>query len=614
MVRVDLKDVIEPFVTLKKGGKNYQGCCPFHDEKTPSFTVSPEKQFYYCFGCGAHGNAITFIMNHQQVPFTEAVERLANHAGLTLPERTAASATQARKKRSKPLVDVMSFAQHYFQSQLEKPSSAKATQYLRTRNLTQETIETFGLGYAPAGWNNLTTALNQSSTPLHSAIEAGLIIEKSPTKQYDRFRDRIMFPIRSSRGDIIAFGGRVLNKDEKPKYLNSPETPLFQKNRELYGLYEIRQRKHTPNRVTDRIVVVEGYLDVLMLAQHGVDYAVATLGTSTSRGHLETLFKQVSEVIFCFDGDDAGKKAAKRALETSLPLVRDGRQIRFLFLPEGEDPDSLIQKDGRALFEQHLNKAHTLPEFLFETARAGLDLNQIDQRARLVHNASPLVNQLPKSIYRELVIQQLADLTQLEKATVIEHIERANLSKPSPQQPPHPHQEEAPLYAGPDAPPPPALEYDKPAYPGEFEPSSRFRSKKPSAPPPSIIADTIRLLLHNPEIARTHETPKELVELNLPYATLLLELIQLLKEEPNCSAAYLFGHWHGSEKGDQLASIAAQDLIIGGQADHQQTYQDTLKHLKRLHVEQLLDRELNESMPNPEKITTLLQQQRALAH
>ncbi|HKJ77760.1 MAG TPA: DNA primase, partial [Gammaproteobacteria bacterium] len=344
--RVDIVEVIDARVPLKKAGRDYAACCPFHDEKTPSFTVSPTKQFFHCFGCGAHGTALGFLMEYDHMGFVEAVEELAAKQGLEIPYEGGAPAAGPGRDL-KPLYDLLGQADRYFRHQLRNhPAAAKAVDYLKGRGVSGEVAAAFGLGYAPPGWDGLLQALGRDDGALKRLVEVGLLIEREEDRRrYDRFRDRVIFPIRDPRGRTVGFGGRVLG-DDKPKYLNSPESEVFHKGRELYGLYEAQQAVRRP----ERLLVVEGYMDVVALAQHGIANAVATLGTAATADHLQRLFRVTGEVVFCFDGDEAGGKAAWRALENAMPQMRDGRQVRFMFLPQGEDPDSLVRAIGGEAF------------------------------------------------------------------------------------------------------------------------------------------------------------------------------------------------------------------------------------------------------------------------
>lgn len=416
--RVDLVEVIDKRVPLKKSGRNYMACCPFHDEKTPSFSIQPDKQFYYCFGCGASGNAISFLLDYDRVDFPTAIEQLAQSVGLQVPREQTQNPEKVAQRRD--LYSLMELAASYFQRQLkEHPQAQQATQYLKGRGLSGEIAKQFGIGYAPPGWDNLLTALGQNERDKQLLIEGGMLVEKpEENKCYDRFRDRIMFPIRDSRGRVIAFGGRVMG-DDKPKYLNSPETPIFHKSRELYGFYE--SRKNT--RHLHRLLIVEGYMDVVALAQYGLNWSAATLGTATSTEHLQKVFRSCSEVVFCFDGDDAGKRAASRALESCLPAMQDGNQARFLFLPQGEDPDSLIRKIGDREFIRQVDQATPLEDYLFSSCAEGLNIEHLEGRATLSTRVAPLIAKIPDGVYKQLMLSALAERTGLNKTDLLLIIE-----------------------------------------------------------------------------------------------------------------------------------------------------------------------------------------------
>src|SRR3989344_2911744 len=411
LTRSDIVDVIDARVPLRKAGKDYKACCPFHEEKTPSFTVSADKQFYHCFGCGAHGSAIGFLMDYEHMSFVEAVEELAARAGLTVP-REAGAAFEKDKDTGADLLELMREAARFYRQQLrEHPQAGRAVEYLKGRGITGEIARDFDLGFAPDGWDNLLRALGKDENTREALARAGLVVKKDSGGYYDRFRDRVMLPIEDHRGRIVAFGGRVIDKGE-PKYLNSPETPLFHKGRELYGLFHGRDAIKRENRV----MVVEGYMDVVALAQFGIDFAVATLGTATTRDHLERLFRHAPEIIFCFDGDRAGREAAWRALETTLPVLRDGRQASFLFLPDGEDPDTLVRKEGAAAFHARLSVAKPLPDFLFETLVKQVDLTRLDGRARLVELARPHLSKVAPGALQQLMQDRLSELSRFDPA------------------------------------------------------------------------------------------------------------------------------------------------------------------------------------------------------
>lgn len=398
--RVDIVDVVDRHVKLKRAGANYLACCPFHSEKTPSFTVSQAKQFYHCFGCGAHGTAVGFLMEYSGLGFVEAVKELAQGVGMTVPEVRSESA-QRKADSGEDLHSLLQRAMQYYRTQLK--TAPRAIDYLKHRGLSGDIAKRFGIGYAPEGWQNLAAAFPDYNAK--ALVTAGLVKLSEDKRRYDVFRDRIMFPIVDVRGNVIGFGGRVLGEGE-PKYLNSPETPVFEKGRELYGLYQARR----PIRDAERVVVVEGYMDVIALAQHGVEYAVATLGTATTPLHVQKLLRQADEIVFCFDGDDAGRRAAWRALENSLAQLVDGKQVRFLFLPQGEDPDTYVRKAGRAAFEVLLRDAVPLSAFLLQELAARVDLNSQEGRAKLLQDAKPLAKQVAAPLLSLLLRKRLAEL------------------------------------------------------------------------------------------------------------------------------------------------------------------------------------------------------------
>lgn len=426
--RVDIIEVIGARVTLKKAGKSYLGLCPFHNEKTPSFNVVPHKQFYHCFGCGASGNALKFLLEHDRLPFPEAVEALARNAGMEVPRDEDPKAAQQQHKK-KVMMSWLDQAAAFYSAQLKSHHARKgAIQYLKRRGLSGAVVEQFQLGLAPPGWQNLLSALNpqQDDQLTESLVEVGLVVARDDGKLYDRFRDRIMFPIRDERGRLIGFGGRVMG-DDKPKYLNSPETPLFQKSRELYGLYEALNAERHPQR----LIVVEGYLDVISLFQYGLTGAVATLGTATSEVHLQKLFRHTQEVVFCFDGDTAGQKAALRALDTALSVATDGRSLRFLMLPSGTDPDSLVRAEGTESFQNRLAAAPSLSDFLLNHWSAQVDLSTLDGRAQLVHLALPQVKRLPSDgILQNLILQKLAELTEVAPERLQQQLQQLTRTEP----------------------------------------------------------------------------------------------------------------------------------------------------------------------------------------
>jgi DNA primase len=436
--RVDIVDVIESYLPLKRAGTNLSACCPFHSEKTPSFTVTPTKQFYHCFGCGAHGSAIGFLMEYGGMGYVEAVKDLAARIGMKVPEFTPTPQDTARQARSEELTDLLQRAGQLYKTELKR--SQEAILYLKGRGLTGEIAARFQLGYAPPGWQNLAAAFDNYQS--NSLVDAGLVIQGDDGKRYDRFRDRIMFPIISQRGQVIGFGGRVLDKGE-PKYLNSPETPLFEKGRELYGLFQARQGI----RAAGRVVVVEGYMDVVALAQYGVDYAVATLGTATTPWHVQKLLRQTEEVVFCFDGDAAGRRAAWRALENSLAQLQDGKQVKFLFLPETDDPDSYVRREGKEAFERLLvDQAIPLSAFAMKELTAGADMGSPEGRTKFLRDVKPLVKQVSAPILGLLLRKRAAELGGISQAELEERFELGTPRR-TPSVPVRPQRHEADRYA-----------------------------------------------------------------------------------------------------------------------------------------------------------------------
>lgn len=422
LARLDIVDIIDARVKLKKKGKNYGACCPFHNEKTPSFSVSQEKQFYHCFGCGAHGNAIDFMMEFERLEFVEAIEELASYLGLDVPREQRSggsgqfkSGPQASSSEKRSLYDLMGSIAQFYRNQLKQPSSKVAIEYLKDRGLSGEIVQKFGIGYVADEWDLVRKNFGQNKDNQDMLVTGGMLIENDKGNRYDRFRGRIMFPIRDRRGRVIGFGGRVLGEGT-PKYLNSPETPIFHKGKELYGLYEVLQAHREPAQ----ILVVEGYMDVVALAQYGVDYSVASLGTSTTGDHIQMLFRQTNTVVCCYDGDRAGKEAAWRALENALQFLKTGNTLKFLFLPDGEDPDSYVRKYGKAAFEQQIEQATPLSSYLFDNL---IELHQInlgnnEGKSALRAYASALIDKIPDPYFQELLEKLLDDARGLITAYV----------------------------------------------------------------------------------------------------------------------------------------------------------------------------------------------------
>jgi len=567
--RVDIVEVIDRRVKLKKSGKNYTARCPFHDERSPSFSVNPDKQFYYCFGCGAGGNALTFVMEYENLDFPQAVESLAGNVGMTVPREPSRDGRGNREDDSpdesnKPLFTLLDQIARYYQQQLRShPQARRAVEYLKARGLTGDIAKRFGLGFAPPGWDNLLQTMGEDEQQRDLLLRTGMLVKNEDGRIYDRFRDRVMFPIRDRRGRVIAFGGRVLG-DDKPKYLNSPETDIFHKGRELYGLYEARQT----TRKLERIVVVEGYMDVIALAQYGITYATATLGTATSQTHLERVYRLCPEVIFCFDGDEAGRKAAFRALEAALPCMEDGRQARFLFLPEGQDPDDAVRAGGREHFEHLVGQAVPLETFLFDAVATGLDLASLEGRARMSKLALPFIRQLPDGVYRQLMFQALAERTGLELGSLM----RLEVP-PAPTRPP----DEGSILG-------PSPGYDAPLDAASLRPPPRrgppIKHQPPTTGYSNLAQAAMALLLHQPDIARL-ASPALLEGVTGEDGDLLRELLHLLHRRPESSTAMLLGHWYGTDEGRLLSRLAGQERLIPATGIEQQ-FVDTMTALSLL--------------------------------
>lgn len=529
--RIDIVDVINSRVPLKKAGANWSACCPFHGEKTPSFTVSPSKQFYHCFGCQAHGNAIGFLMEYAGLGYVDAVRELAESAGMKMPE-------MQRDARTLPegpdLYEFMERASKYYREQLK--TAPRAIEYLKGRGLSGQIAARYGIGYAPAGWQNLEAVFdNYGDKPL---LDCGLVIENEQGRRYDRFRDRVMFPILNQRGSVIGFGGRVLSGEDGPKYMNSPETALFEKGRELYGLTQARNAIREANRV----LVVEGYMDVVALAQHGVENAVATLGTATTPVHIQKLLRLADEVVFCFDGDAAGRRAAWHALEVSLESLADKKALKFLFLPAEHDPDSFVREMGAGAFARSVAEAEPLSVFLLETLRGRADLSTLEGRSKLVAEAKTLLKRVAAPGLQLQLVKALAGIAQMEQ------IEVARLTE------------------------------------------IRLAQTYQRATPPRItrMAGDTRLeraLLHcvlaQPELGLKVDI--ELLDGGHPEGRALIEVLALLHEEPQIPPALLTERFQDSPYGDLIAKTQAESLQ-GAEEDVGSLFGDILAKLKdRVH-------------------------------
>ncbi|MBM4196044.1 MAG: DNA primase [Gammaproteobacteria bacterium] len=510
MQRADIVEIVGSRVQLRKAGREYKACCPFHGEKTPSFTVSPHKGFFHCFGCGAHGTALGFLMEYDRLDFVAAVEALAEHLGLEVPREADGRELQAPLA---PLYDVLARAATAFEAVLPRHESAVG--YLKGRGLDGETARQFRIGYAPAAWDSLLGQFAEAEQA--HLLAAGLVIARDGGGHYDRFRDRIMFPIRDSRGRVIGFGGRVLGSGE-PKYLNSPETAVFHKGQELYGLYEARQAE----RRLARLLVVEGYMDVVSLAQHGVRDAVATLGTATTGEHVRRLFRVVPEIVYCFDGDRAGRAAAWRALQVSLPEIRDGRQIRFLFLPDGEDPDSLVRKEGAADFAARIAGAMPLSDYLLEELRRQAGSESLDGRARLAELARPLLALVPAGVYRELLTDRLSAEVGLKP-------ERLQAALGGPAESARP----------------------RPAGAGGRR---------------SLVAQVIARLISNPALGAEVTVPAGLKAVQVKGIDLLLELLELTRSSPGLTPGALLERFRDRPEAPHLQQLLVTEVELGADA------------------------------------------------
>ncbi|PHP93145.1 DNA primase [Pantoea agglomerans] len=539
LARTDIVDLIDARVKLKKQGKNFHACCPFHNEKTPSFTVNGEKQFYHCFGCGAHGNAIDFLMNFDRLEFVESIEELATSHGLDVPYEAGSGPSQMERHQRQSLYQLMENLNGFYQQGLQHSSAQPARDYLDRRGLSAEIINHFAIGYAPAGWDNVLKRFGKQSEDRESLMEAGMLVSNDKGRTYDRFRDRVMFPIRDKRGRVIGFGGRVLSNDT-PKYLNSPETPIFHKGRQLYGLYEAVKNHPEPAR----LLVVEGYMDVVALAQYGIDYAVASLGTSTTAEHIQLLFRSTDTVICCYDGDRAGREAAWRALETALPYMNDGRQLRFMFLPDGEDPDTLVRKEGKDAFEARMEQAMPLSSFLFDSLLPQVDLSSRDGKARLSTLALPLITQIPGETLRIYMRQELGnklgilDDNQLEK----------------------------------------------------LMPKLAASGTTPVAPPlkRTTMRVLIALLIQSPQLATLVPSLDGLSESKMPGLPLFIELVGRCNENPGLTTGQLLELYRGTNFSQTLETLAIWNhMIVDEEAEA--VFQDSLASIYDSALEERLE-------------------------
>ena len=528
--RVEIVDLIDGRVPLrKKTGSNYFACCPFHNEKSPSFSVSQTKQFYYCFGCGAHGNAIDFLMQYDHQAFPEAIETLAKQVGMEIPRE---SRSEKPVQNHSSLYELLEQITHFYQTQLRQ--HPQAIDYLKNRGLSGEIAKQFGLGYAAPGWDHVLQNFGKSPQLKTQLLDAGMLIKKDDGGFYDRFRERIMFPIHDRRGRIIGFGGRILDKGE-PKYLNSPETPVFQKGHELYGLHQALKA----NRELKRALIVEGYMDVIALFQNDITYAVATLGTATTANHLQRLYRYTSDIIFCFDGDNAGRTAAWRALLVTLPVMKDGVQLRFMFLPDREDPDSMVRKEGKAAFEQRMQNALTISDYFFQTLTTQADINSTDGRARYVKLATDHLNQLPESIFKQLMFEELAKRTR----TTVERL----------------------------------------------KPTSQSTAPKPAlqkARSPSALRLALALLVQQPQLAQS--LTESLPKMEMPGFDLLLLLIDIISQNPGLNTGTIREYFRGKPEEQTIGKLSQLEHMIPLEGIENE-FLGAIKLLKKTANEQIIE-------------------------
>ncbi len=555
LTRIDIVDVIDSYVPLRKAGRNHQARCPFHEEKTPSFTVSQEKQFYHCFGCGANGTAISFLMDYTGKDFVDAIEDLASRVGLEVPREGGVSPKESGLTELYELMEMV--IKHYARQLREHPEAPRAVEYLKNRGLSGQLAAEFELGFAPSGWDGLITSMGQSNAALLRLDKIGMIIKKENGGYYDRFRDRIIYPIRDQRGRAIGIGGRVLG-DGTPKYLNSPETPIFHKGRELYGLYQAKRKL----RDLERVFVVEGYMDVLALAQHGVANAVATLGTAVTPDHLDRLFKICPQLVFCFDGDTAGQKAAWRALEISLPLLREGRQVYFMFMPESEDPDTFIRKHGPEQFNDTVNHM-PLSDYLLNHLKENTDMNSREGQARLAEKALPYLSRLPAGALRELIMSDLAALSRIP----LESLKGLITGTP-------------------------------------IATRAAAVTRNPQKAPGNTIhiphvSKAIRLLLHHPDLGRDEQIVERLAGIVEKGVDFLRELLDYIQQHPGVTCAGILEHWRETRFEQRLRELAAmEDPLLSDEAGLEekaikQQFMDYISKIERDHRKKQRDSLLN---------------------
>ncbi|MCP4057752.1 MAG: DNA primase [Pseudoalteromonas sp.] len=556
LARTDIVELIDSKVGLKKAGKDYQACCPFHNEKSPSFTVSQDKQFYHCFGCGANGNAISFVMEYDKLEFVDAIEELASLLNLDVPrEKGTSSAPERTAAQKRSDYDLMLHTARFYQHQLKHHSnSAAVIDYVKGRGLSGETVKKFMIGYAPSEWEALCQQLGRTKEQKEQLVELKLASEKTPGRQFDFFRDRLMFPIRDKRGRVIAFGGRVMQADQGPKYLNSPETRIFHKGFELYGLYEAKQA----HKKLEHLLIVEGYMDVVALAEQGIEYAVAALGTATTSEHMHTLFRTTDKVICCYDGDRAGRDAAWRALENALPYLNDGKALHFVFLPDGEDPDSLVQQEGKTQFEQRLSQADDFTKVLFNKLSQEVDLTLDSGKAKLLSAALPLIEKIPSEFYQENILEQLGRLIGRTR-------EQLNSRLKTPKQ--------------------------------QHAVERKFKI--------TPMRQAIGILIQHPQLAKSVPHLPELAQMNIAGIGLLLRLQERALQKDNANTAVLLESFRDSEDYEPLVKLATWQHQISDER-LETVFQNTFKFIEdqclNYRLETLLIKDKTQGLSSDEKL------------
>ena len=556
LARTDIVELIDSKVGLKKAGKDYQACCPFHNEKSPSFTVSQDKQFYHCFGCGTNGNAISFVMEYDKLEFVDAIEELASLLNLDVPrEKGSSSAPERTAAQKRSDYDLMLHTARFYQHQLKHHSnSAAVIDYVKGRGLSGETVKKFMIGYAPSEWEALCQQLGRTKEQKEQLVELKLASEKTPGRQFDFFRDRLMFPIRDKRGRVIAFGGRVMQADQGPKYLNSPETRIFHKGFELYGLYEAKQA----HKKLEHVLIVEGYMDVVALAEQGIEYAVAALGTATTSEHMHTLFRTTDKVICCYDGDRAGRDAAWRALENALPYLNDGKALHFVFLPDGEDPDSLVQQEGKTQFEQRLSQADDFTKVLFNKLSQEVDLTLDSGKAKLLSAALPLIEKIPSEFYQENILEQLGRLIGRTR-------EQLNSRLKTPKQ--------------------------------QHAVERKFKI--------TPMRQAIGILIQHPQLAKSVPHLPELAQMNIAGIGLLLRLQERALQKDNANTAVLLESFRDSEDYEPLVKLATWQHQISDER-LETVFQNTFKFIEdqclNYRLETLLIKDKTQGLSSDEKL------------